>query len=71
LPHRRRQNLGSIGREFHGEIWVVEFTRELLVERVTRLPGSDYAGQRLRVRDALKGEAATGWEAPAERLGLR
>jgi hypothetical protein len=70
LPHRRRQNLGKIAEPFGGEIWIVEFAQDLSVETVRTLPGPPFAGSRLRVRDALSGRPAVGWEGPARRLGL-
>jgi hypothetical protein len=39
LPHRRRQNLGDIAKGFSGDIWVVEFARDLSVRSVRTLPG--------------------------------
>jgi hypothetical protein len=52
LPHRQRQNLGNIAKGFAGDIWVVQFARDLSVQGMRTLPGAAFAGRRLRVRDA-------------------
>ncbi len=70
LPHRRRQNLGDIAEGFAGDIWVVEFERDLSVQSVRTLPGAAFAGRRLRVRDAASGVPVQGWEPAAAALGL-
>ncbi len=70
LPHRRRQNLGDIAEGFGGDIWVVEFARDLSVRCVRTLPGAAYAGRRLRVRDSASGVPVEGWEPAAASLGL-
>jgi hypothetical protein len=70
LPHRQRQNLGDIADGFTGDIWVVEFARDLSVQCVRTLPGAAFAGRRLRVRDAASGVPVEGWEPAAAALGL-
>lgn len=70
LPHRRSQNLGTIAQEFDGEIWVVEFARDLSVQHVRTLPGASFAGKRLRVKDAASGKLREDWEPAARQLGL-
>jgi hypothetical protein len=70
LPHRQRQNLGDIAEGFTGDIWVVEFARDLSVQCVRMLPGAAFAGRRLRVRDAASGVPVEGWEPAAAALGL-
>ena len=70
LPHRRRQHLGAIAQDFMGDIWVVEFARDLSVQRVRSLPGARFAGKRLRVRDAGSGTLVKGWQSAARQLGL-
>ena len=70
LPHRRRQYLGTIAQAFTGEIWVVEFAQDLAVQSVWQLPAAEFAGQRLRVRDAAGGTPVQGWQDAAARLGL-
>jgi hypothetical protein len=52
LPHRRRQNLGRITRDFAGDIFVVEFARNLSIQQVRTLPGALFTGKRLRVSEA-------------------
>jgi hypothetical protein len=70
LPHRQRQNVGNIAEGFAGDIWVVEFVRDLSVQGVRTLPGAAFAGRRLRVRDAASGVPVEGWEPAAVALGL-
>jgi hypothetical protein len=65
LPHRRRQNLGDIAKGFSGDIWVVEFARDLSVRCVRTLPGAGFAGRRLRMRDAASGAP---WRDGGQRL---